>query len=85
MSMASMEERNVSAVDARDERRTRRTLRFLKIGMIYTILQDRTVTRSTRTAMRRSGRLENGKIDYMRIESLEGVVVIWRAKMVDHR
>lgn len=85
MSMASMEGRNVNGVDVKNERRTRRTLLFLKTGMISMILRDRIVTRNTRIVMRRSERLENGKIDYMPTEWLEGVVAIWRVKRGDHR
>jgi hypothetical protein len=58
---------NVEAV--RSGRRIGILKRYRKIGMTSTIQVDQTIMRNIRTAMRKSGKLEIGKMCYMPIDS----------------
>jgi hypothetical protein len=63
-----MLERNGNEVAEKGERRTERRKQYTKIGTTYMILRDRTIMRSTSTAMKRYEKCENGRIDFTRIE-----------------
>ena len=64
---------NVEAV--RSGRRIEMLKRYRKIGMTFTIQLDQTIMKNTRTAMRKSEKLEIGKMCYMPID-LRGEIAV---------
>jgi hypothetical protein len=64
---------NVEAV--RSGRRIEMLKRYRKIGMTFTIQLDQTIMKNTRTAMRKSEKLEIGKMYYMPID-LRGEIAV---------
>jgi hypothetical protein len=74
--MASILERNDNGAEESEGRKTRKIMPLRKTGMISTILHAQTAMRNTRIVMRRSGRSQSGRIDYMHIERLESLLVI---------